>query len=214
MILLQSQPLDGNLTKSGIYFIQNKKNGKVYIGSTLDFSKRWHMHRKQLALGIHANKYLQRSFTKYPDQFEFGIIDLCDKSELIQKEQFYCDLFQSYQPNRGYNIREIVNVNLGVKVSDEVKQRISNSMKGRKQSPEHAKKQCEARRGRKNTIQNKALQSELKSAYSKDKLLQIVDDINNKIKSSIVMQKHGITPKTYYKLKNRTGYHFLWIQNS
>lgn len=213
MILLQSQPLKGNLTKSGIYFIQNKKNGKVYIGSTIDFSKRWHMHKKQLAAGNHANIFLQRSYSKYPDAFEFGIIDICDKSELIAKEQFYCDLFQSYQNTRGYNIREIVHTNLGVKVNDEVKQRISKSMKGRKQSPEHAKKQCEARRGRKNTFENKALQSELKCNYSREKLMQIIDDINDSLKCSTVLEKHGISYKTYYKLKNRTGYHFLWKQN-
>lgn len=213
MILLKSQPIKGNLTKSGIYFIQNKSNGKVYIGSTIDFSKRWHSHRKQLATGTHANKYLQRSYSKYPNQFEFGIIDICDKEDLIKREQFYSDLFQSYQPKRGYNIREIVNTNLGVKVKDEVKQKISASMKGKKQSPEHAKKQCEARKGRKNTLENKALQSEIKCPYSREKLLQIIDDINNNIKSSIVMQKHRIPPKTYYKLKNKTGYHFLWVQN-
>jgi group I intron endonuclease len=213
MILLKSQPIKGNLTKSGIYFIQNKTNGKVYIGSTLDFSKRWHMHRKQLKNGNHANIFLQRSFNKYPEQFEFGILELCNRNELIIKEQFYSDLFQSYDNKRGYNIREIVNVNLGVKVRDEVKHKISQSMKGKKQSLEHAKKQCEARRGRKNTLENKALQSEMKCIYSKEKLLEIIEDINKKIKSSIVMETHGISPKTYYKLKNKTGYHFIWLQN-
>lgn len=210
MKLISGLPTKNKLSASGIYFIQNTVNSKVYIGSAVDFSKRWSLHRRQLSGGNHANRYLLRAYKKHPNSFIFGVLQYCDRNELLNLEQFYCDLFSSYKRNSGYNIRTVVSSNLGYKVSESVKNKISNTMLGRKQSADHAQKQCEARRGRKNTIENIELQSRLKSKYSDDQLKRIIEDISKGLKSRDIKRIHNITNKTYFKLKHRTGYKYYF----
>ncbi|QIW88501.1 hypothetical protein [Pseudanabaena phage PA-SR01] len=54
---------------SGIYQIINKENGKIYIGSTLNFKMRFRGHKSELRRGIHGNAHLQNSCT----QTSFGL---------------------------------------------------------------------------------------------------------------------------------------------
>ena len=49
----------------GIYKIENKVNGKVYIGQSIDIEKRWKSHISYLNKGIHRNKHLQSAWDKY-----------------------------------------------------------------------------------------------------------------------------------------------------
>lgn len=44
----------------GIYKIENKVNGKVYVGQSIDINTRWKCHISYLNSGIHHNKHLQR----------------------------------------------------------------------------------------------------------------------------------------------------------
>lgn len=52
-------------TDSGIYAIVNLANGKRYIGSAKSFARRWYMHRRELGLGKHHSRHLQRSWTRH-----------------------------------------------------------------------------------------------------------------------------------------------------
>ena len=54
------------MTISGVYCIQNKINGKVYIGSTSrDFETRFKEHKRLLLENRHHCSYLQRAWNKY-----------------------------------------------------------------------------------------------------------------------------------------------------
>ena len=44
----------------GIYKIENKVNGKVYIGQSIDIEKRWKEHISCLNNRTHHNDYLQK----------------------------------------------------------------------------------------------------------------------------------------------------------
>jgi hypothetical protein len=91
--------------KTGIYSITNKRNGKRYIGSTLDLAKRWGCHRSTLRMGKHDNRYLQEAWcADGADAFEFEVITYCDPDELAQLEQFYTDAYESADARHGYNI--------------------------------------------------------------------------------------------------------------
>ena len=58
--------------ESGIYKILNNINGKIYIGSTKNFNKRWVTHKYLLRLNKHENKHLQYAWNKYGEvHFEF-----------------------------------------------------------------------------------------------------------------------------------------------
>lgn len=78
---------------TGIYRIRNIINGKCYIGSTSwGFTSRWNSHIRLLRKNKHNNQHLQHSWNKYGEQnFTFDIIEYCNKSDCIIREQFYID---------------------------------------------------------------------------------------------------------------------------
>lgn len=130
--------------------MENKINGKIYIGSSINVSSRWNEHRRTLNNNTHHNKYLQRSWEKYgKDSFNFSIIEIVDNTEnLLAREQFYLDHFQCYLPANGYNNSRTAGNCLGVKHSDETKKKMSESSKGFKHSEESRRKMSLAQKGK------------------------------------------------------------------
>lgn len=79
----------------GIYVIENKTNGKYYLGSSIDINGRWQDHRKHLRGGYHHSIALQRAWDKYGEEsFEFKILEETDDpTSLVELEQTYLDSF-------------------------------------------------------------------------------------------------------------------------
>ena len=89
--------------KSGIYKIENKVNGKLYIGLSINIKERWIAHKVQLRKNIHYNSHLQASWNKYgEDSFIFSILEHCEVDKLSNREKYYIDLYDTY--NNGYNM--------------------------------------------------------------------------------------------------------------
>jgi group I intron endonuclease len=107
--------------KSGIYCLENKINGKRYIGSSINVSKRKNSHFYALRKTKHKNIKLQRSYNKHgEDNFIFYVLEFIDnKEKLIEREQYYIN---NLKPE--YNINLIANSSLGVKRSEETKEKI------------------------------------------------------------------------------------------
>ena len=79
---------------TGIYKIENKINGKVYIGQALDINKRFREHKSALLNKRHYNILLQRSFNKYGiDSFVFEAIEECDGSILADREEYWTNQY-------------------------------------------------------------------------------------------------------------------------
>lgn len=139
---------------SGIYYIKNLINNKVYIGSATDFNIRSNRHKQDLNKNIHHSIHLQRAWNKYgPENFIFEIIDTVNsKEELIPIEQAYLDFFNSNNRKYGYNICKFAGSSLGFKHTDEAKNKMSKNhakyMLGRKHTKESKKKMSEGLRGR------------------------------------------------------------------
>ncbi len=77
---------------SGIYQITNTSNGKFYIGSSQDIRERWRLHFWTLRDGSSHCRYLQSAWTKYgASSFVFEVLELCPKTSLLEREQFYID---------------------------------------------------------------------------------------------------------------------------
>ena len=88
----------------GIYCILNIVNNKKYIGSSKNISNRFNQHIRCLKNNTHVNIKLQRAFIKYGiSNLKLKILELCDKSKLYEREQFYLDTIKPFQHN-GYNI--------------------------------------------------------------------------------------------------------------
>jgi group I intron endonuclease len=109
----------------GIYQIANLNNNKIYIGSSINVYKRTKTHFNELKNGIHANIHLQNSFNKYHgNNFKFSILEYIEmKTELLSREQYWIDIYQSYDQNIGYNICKIAGNCLGKVSSDSHKRK-------------------------------------------------------------------------------------------
>lgn len=90
----------------GIYKITNLKNGKVYVGQSIDIKDRWSQHKNK-AFNSNERGYnsaIHAAFRKYGiENFSFEIIEECVAEQLDEKEQFWIKKFNSLAPN-GYNI--------------------------------------------------------------------------------------------------------------
>ena len=90
---------------SGIYFIRNVKNGKLYVGSAKSFYLRWNNHRSRLRKNKHHNKHLQHAWNKYGESsFEFEVAEFVPVEELDAVESVYLELAKRI-PYMYYNHR-------------------------------------------------------------------------------------------------------------
>ena len=90
----------------GIYKIENKLNGKVYIGQSIFIEDRWKNHKiigKNKNYIFHYKPLYQDMYNYGLDNFEFSIIEKCLKENLNDREVYWIKYYNSYQPN-GYNL--------------------------------------------------------------------------------------------------------------
>lgn len=113
---------------TGIYKIENKVNGNIYIGSTIDIDTRRDDHFRCLAGNYDRNSHLQNSYNLYgSDAFDFTLVEemkfpndyLINHKRLVGehltcREQYYIDTL-----NPQYNIAKIAGTLLGFKLSEE-----------------------------------------------------------------------------------------------
>lgn len=140
--------------KTGVYQIRNLLNGKLYVGSVSHkkgFADRWSKHRTTLRHKKHFNQHLQCAWNKYgKEAFEFSILEEVMPKHCIEREQYYLDIL-----NPEYNIRRCAKSNLGIKWTEESKQKLSNSRRGMKFSQEHKDNLSKANAGRKLTDEHR-----------------------------------------------------------
>ena len=119
----------------GIYSITNTNNSKRIIGQTLNFYKRFHVYKRQLTHGTYGNRHLQFAYNKYGSgNFKMELVCLCDKSDLVEMETYYCRAFNSMNEKFGYNKKDPI---LHGKYSEDAKRRMSLAQLGNKNSLGH-----------------------------------------------------------------------------
>lgn len=118
---MQTKIKDLFLFNSGIYCIKNKINNKVYVGSSINITKRKSLHFKSLEQNKHHSIKLQRAYEKYgKENFEHFILEYCDKKDLDVLEKEWIVYFDSY--HNGYNSTDEVGAPWrGKKQPEEVK---------------------------------------------------------------------------------------------
>jgi len=136
---------------SGVYVITNTENGKCYVGSAINFSKRWAVHRHQLKKNKHGNKHLQASWNKYGAHcFLFEVALLCACKDLLFYEQLLIDVFIPE-----YNKRATASSNLGLRPTLESRKKMSEFQKTRRHSEETKAKLSSLKTGLKHTPESK-----------------------------------------------------------
>ena len=136
-----------------IYKIQNKSNGKIYIGQTtrtLEIRLQEHLR--------HTETYIERAIKKYwIDAFEVSVIEECETlEELNEREIYWIDKFNCKRP-KGYNIC------IGGK----------NGSPGHILSPESRKKISQSKKGKKNPISDETRRKMIQSRKANNKPVSV-----------------------------------------
>ena len=181
--------------KIGIYCIENKINKKKYIGSSKDVYKRKNRHFSELRNSKHKNNKLQRSYNKHgKDNFIFYVLEFVEnENELIIREQYYID---SVKPE--YNINLIANSSLGVKRSEETKEKVRQANIGLKHPEWRNKIKSEAQGGENHWTKKKKFSEESKKKMSESqKKLYEEGNKHPLLKSIIQMDLNGVILKVW-----------------
>ena len=170
-----------------IYMIQNKINGKKYIGQTIqkDIKDRWNSHKnlKHKTVG----QILFNSYKKYGiNNFSYKLICICFDEDTNEYEKEYIKKYNTLHPN-GFNLLEGGN---NRKHHDYTKNLLSEKMMGdknpnfgKKLTPEQIKRMSEKIKGKNNSSYGKKFTSEEKQKRL-DKYIEN-PEIKDKISKSL-----------------------------
>ena len=134
---------------TGIYKITNLVNGKVYIGASRRIEARWIAHRNGHTTIADDLKIFGL------DNFKFEVLLECPEDMLCQWERDMICLYDSDDPEKGYNDKDAKPYSLkasealkGHIVSEEMKRKLSESNKGKILSDETKRKISESHKGK------------------------------------------------------------------
>ncbi len=147
-----------------IYLLTNINTGKIYIGQTTDpYKKR---------MGTNGNGYigctrLYNSIKKHGiEKFEYTTLEICyDKLEADKLEDDYILKYDALNRSVGYNLKR---GGSGGKLTDEVKQKISQSHMGIKPNEETKQKMSLAKMGKQTWMKGKSHSEESKMKISEN----------------------------------------------
>jgi group I intron endonuclease len=156
-----------------VYAIKNKVTGKMYVGSSRQKgNNRWKAHLKSLKIGNHHSDKLQRSWNKHGEEnFEYIILEqINENDDQFEREQIWIDKYNSF--HKGYNAAPTATK---ISMSEETKEKIRNTMKGRPLTPEHIEAFSKAKIGEKRSKESKEKmrQSALGRKHSEETLKKI-----------------------------------------
>jgi group I intron endonuclease len=122
---------------AGIYKLTSTTNNKIYIGKSLCLNRRLNVY-KNYKPNNRSRGYLKNTIMKYGwDSFKVEILecfDIKDKEQdnlyLLEREAYYIELFDSTNPDIGFNLCKYSNDATGRPRSDEVKEKMRIRMTG------------------------------------------------------------------------------------
>ena len=76
----------------GVYAVEHKASGTMYVGASNDMTGRWTHHRFTLRRGTHKTVALQALWTQDGEgAFCFRVLERCVKADLLAREQHWLD---------------------------------------------------------------------------------------------------------------------------
>jgi group I intron endonuclease len=174
---------------SGIYRIVQRSTGLFYLGSSVDISRRWRQHVRDLNAGVHHSLRLQRAWSKYgAADFEFLIEQEASAETLRALEE---SLLNELRP--AFNAwLSASGMPLGGKHSEATKAKVrgpGNPFFGRKHTPETRARMAAASTGRQ-------LSPETRAKIAASKLGKKRPDVTERIRQQgCVSRGHKMSPK-------------------
>jgi len=205
--------------KSGIYIIKTEINNRFYIGSAINLYNRMHTHLTHLKKNKHCNTKLQRFVNKHGiENLFFECVELCEKENLIIREQFYIDTLKPF-----YNIAKKAGSTLGTKItkeqseklsklrkgkqnslgrilSEETKQKISEKAKKRGLHPNFKEASIKANTGRKQTKEHRAKITEKQKKINNIQLLEINKLLKEGVFQKEIALKYNVSQRVIAKI--------------
>ena len=179
-----------------VYSITHTASGRSYIGSSAHAIKRMNWHRRALRAGTHPNPHLQHAWNLYSeDAFVFEIEEIVkDPTRLTKREQAHIDVGNTTNSEHGFNIAPVTDSTLGVKFSEESKERLKQIWAKRKTDP----KWKPSFTGRKHTGATRKQISETKANATADER----EAARSKMRESSAARwaRGGVSPETSAKM--------------
>lgn len=141
------------ISDCGIYAIVNILNQRLYVGSAVQFCRRWAKHRSCLRGGRHPNPYLQNAFKANGESaFRFVVLEYCSPGRIIDRENYWINAMNAHVDKGGYNFLPAAGSRLGSRLTQEQKDKMrAKLLEVHAQRPDIGQRSGAARRGRKNS---------------------------------------------------------------
>lgn len=213
----------------GIYSIKNRESGLTYIGQTREgFWKRYNYHRWRLRTNSHDNKWLQASYNKYgEDAFEFSVlieVDNPDELNDLEKAEIAkarerghcCNVADGGEGAPGVkpseeNIRRLAELNriynTGKKASEETKERMSKSRKGKKRPEEVGKKMIATRH--KKLIDGETLKT---TKLTPDNVAEIKTQLMNNVSWQDLADQFNVSRSNINAIRSNRSWTFVQVE--
>lgn len=90
---------------NGVYLIHNTLHNKKYVGSSKDINRRFKTHKRELEMGSHNNRKMQKDYDEAgPNQFKYIILERDLGEEMLTAyEKYYMYIHDSIVMYKGYN---------------------------------------------------------------------------------------------------------------
>lgn len=200
---------------AGIYAIINNKNGKMYIGYTVDFDMRMstHWHNLRNGKGL-PNKHMQSAWDKYGEKsFGFIVLEEVDTLKNIEAlEQQYIEKYNANQREYGYNKRLVCRSNLGLRFSEEARRNMGDSHRGskcywwrREFTDEHRQNISSGKKGVKVWNKGKphlAGEKNPRAILNTAQVIEIKRLMENGVRNYIIAETFSISKTVVSKIKN------------
>jgi len=200
----------------GIYKIENKVNGKVYIGkSEVSIEERWKTHIRKLRNDNHRcsngkRDKLQNAWNKYGEEnFIFEVIKKCLPEECNKQEIKHIAKYNSLE--NGYNQTKGGDGVSGYKWSEKQRQQISENTKKAFQKPEVKKRHSNSMKGNTNTLgyhptkeTRKKISEKLKGEKHPryiQRTPEMYEDVKNGIRRKDFLKKYNVSGKIWNSIK-------------
>lgn len=139
---------DGHANHPGIYKITNTHNGRVYVGQTSEYKRRWNSYRRNLPKGTGHNKFLCNDYLKCKaelgndDFLVFSVLEIMEgstKQQRNEKEDWYISQhFDKQDSCYNFQQKSTPERSCYSKNPEETKRKISEAAKAMWANPEKA----------------------------------------------------------------------------
>lgn len=198
--------------EAGVYKFTCINNGKIYIGKSVNLYSRMADHKNRKV----GRCYFENALIKHGwDAFKVEVLEtfenfdktkLKDKLMILDIETSYINMFDSINPDKGYNLCKYSSDRTGLICSNETRNKMSLSKSGIPLSKEHKEKIRQAILGRKHSEETKEKMRGFKhSEETKEKMRQSKLEISEETKQKMRQSKLGKPLSEEHKAKIKQG---------